>query len=72
MENSKFEKDYAGYDHVNKTVKFGGKSAIIVSVFGGVTTLVLTGGITYIMTKNPEATKEVAIKLLKEVTKQAA
>lgn len=72
MENNKNEKDYAEYNHDNKTVRFGGKPAIIVSVFAGVTLVGLAGGITYIMTRNPEATKEVATKVLKEVTKHAA
>lgn len=72
MENNKNEKDYAEYNHDNKTVRFGGKPAIIVSVFAGVTLLGLAGGITYIMTRNPEVTKEVATKVLKEVTKHAA
>ncbi|MBD8070012.1 hypothetical protein [Bacillus sp. PS06] len=72
MENNKNEKDYAEYNHDNKTVRFGNKPAIIVSVFAGVTLLGLAGGITYIMTRNPEATKEVATKVLKEVTKHAA
>lgn len=72
MESNRYEKDYVEYDHVNKTVKLGGNPAIIASVFGGVTTLVLAGGITYMMTKNPEVTKEVANKLIKKVTKLAA
>ncbi|TDL32021.1 hypothetical protein E2R51_12470 [Jeotgalibacillus sp. S-D1] len=72
MENNKSEKDYAEYNHDNKTVKFGGKPAMIVSVFAGVTLLGLAGGITYLMTKNSEETKELATKVLKEVTKQAA
>jgi hypothetical protein len=72
MENNKNEKDYAEYNHDNKTVKFGGKPAIIVSVFAGVTLVGLAGGITYIMTRNPETTKEVATKVLKEVTKHVA
>lgn len=68
MENIKNEKDYAEYNHDNKTVRFGGKPAIIVSVFAGVTLV----GLTYIMTRNPEATKDIATKVLMEVTKHAA
>ena len=69
MENNKHERDYAEYSHNNKTVRFGGKPAIIVSVFAGVTLMGFAG---YIMTRNPEATKDVATKLLKEVTKHSA
>lgn len=72
MENNKNEKDYAEYNHDNKTVRFGGKPAIIVSVLAGLTLVGLAGGITYIMTRNPEATKEVATKVLKKVTEHAA
>ncbi|MFX3636041.1 MAG: hypothetical protein ACE3L7_29150 [Candidatus Pristimantibacillus sp.] len=72
MENNKNEKDYAEYNHDNKTVRFGGKPAIIISVFAGVTLVGLAGSITYIMTRNLKATKEVATKVLKEVTKHAA
>jgi hypothetical protein len=72
MENNKNEKDYAEYNHDNKTVRFGGKPAIIVTVFAGVTLLGLAGGITYIMNRNPEVTKEVATKVLQKVTKHAA
>lgn len=72
MENNKNEKDYAEYNHDSKTVRFGGKPAIIVSVFAGITLVGLAGGITYLMTRNPEETKEVATKVLKEVTKHTA
>jgi hypothetical protein len=72
MENNKNEKDYAEYDHVNKTVKLGGKPAIIFSVSAGVSIVGLAGGIIYTMVKNPEATKEVATKVLKKLTKHAA
>lgn len=72
MEDNKNEKDYAEYNHDNKMVRFGGKPAIIVSVFAGVSLVGLVGGITYIMARNPEATKEVATKALKGVTKHVA
>lgn len=72
MDNNKNEKDYAEYNHNNKTVRLGGKPAIIVSVFVGVTLLGLAGRFTYTMTRSPEATKEVATKVLKEVTKHSA
>ena len=72
MENNNNEKNYAEYDHDNKTIKFGGKPAIIISVFAGVTLVGIASGITYTITRNPEAIKEVATRVLKEVTEPAA
>lgn len=72
MANDNNEKNYAEYDHDNKTIKFGGKPAIIGSVFAGVTLVVIASGVTYTLTRNPEAIKEVATRVLKKVTEPAA
>jgi len=72
MKNNKNEKDYAEYNHNNKTVRFAGKPAIVATVLAGVTLVGFTGTIIYITTRNPETTKEIAIKVIKEVTKCTA
>ncbi|MFP3358014.1 hypothetical protein R0K17_11720 [Planococcus sp. SIMBA_143] len=64
MENNN-EKNYAEYDHDNKKIRLGGKPAIIVSMFTGMTLLGIASGITYTVIRNPEAAKEVAKTILK-------
>ncbi|WP_144553417.1 hypothetical protein [Bacillus sp. X1(2014)] len=72
MDNNKNDKDYVEYNHENKTVRLGGKPAIIFSVSASISLVGIAGGIVYTIVKNPEATKEVATKVLKKVTKHAA